>query len=113
MKKLLILGANDKQVQLIKTAKEEGYYVIVCDYDNSRPGIPLADKVYPVNYMDMESVLSVAKQEKIDGVLGNNDPAMPIVAYVSEQLGLVGNKKSSIDSIVSKSCFREIQEKKP
>ena len=111
MKKILILGANDKQVQLIRAAKEEGYYVIVCDYDDSRPGIPLADKVYPVNYMDQDSVLSVAKQEQIDGVLGNNDPAMSTVAYVSEQLGLVGNPKSSIDAIISKFGFREIQER--
>ena len=111
MKKLLILGANVKQVQLIQAAKEEGYYVIVCDYDDSRPGITLADKVFSVSYIDFETVLSVAKQEQIDGVLGNNDLAMPIVAYVSEQLGLVGNKKNSIDKMVSKSRFREIQEK--
>ena len=110
MKKILILGANDKQVQLIRAAKDEGYYVIVCDYDNSRPGIPFADKVYPVNYMDQEAVLAVARQEKIDGVLGNNDPAMPIVAYVAEQLGLIGNNRSSIDKLVSKSGFRELQE---
>ena len=80
MKKLLILGANVKQVQLIQAAKEEGYYVIVCDYDDSRPGITLADKVFSVSYIDFETVLSVAKQEQIDGVLGNNDLAMPIVA---------------------------------
>ena len=111
MKKLLMLGANEKQVQLIKAAKDEGYYVIVCGNNDSHPGIPLADKVYTVSYTDQEAVLSVAKLEQIDGVIGNNDPAMPIVAYVSEQLGLVGNTKSSIDSIVSKSQFREIQEK--
>ena len=110
MKKILILGANDKQVQLIRTAKEEGYYVIVCDYDNNRPGIPLADKQVRVNYMDQEAVLAAAIEEQIDGVIGNNDPAMPIVAFVSEQLGLVGNKKSSIEKLVSKSGFREIQE---
>lgn len=110
-KKILILGANDKQVQLIRTAKEEGYYVIVCDYDSNRPGIPLADKQYQVNYMDQEAVFFAAKQEQIDGVIGNNDPAMPIVAYVAEKLGLVGNKKNSIEKLVSKSGFRELQEK--
>jgi len=111
MKIILILGANDKQVQLIQAAKEEGYYVIACDYDSSRPGIPLADKVYSVNYMDQDAVLAIAKQEQINGIIGNNDPAMPVVAYVSEQLGLVGNKKTDIDGLVSKSGFRELQEK--
>jgi biotin carboxylase len=109
-KKILILGANDKQVQLIRASKKQGYYVIVCDFDCSRPGVEFADIVYPVNYMDQKAVLSVAKQEQIDGVIGNNDPAMPIVAYVAEQLGLVGNKQSSIDSLVSKYGFREFQE---
>lgn len=107
----MILGANDKQVQLIQAAKSEGYYVIACDFTNDHPGIPLADKHYQESYLEQERMLSIAKQEQIDGVIGNNDPAMPVVAYVAEQLGLVGNKKSSIEKLVSKSGFRELQEK--
>lgn len=110
MKKILILGANEKQIQLIKAAKEEGYYVIVCDYTSDNPGIPLADKHYQVSYLDQETVLSIAKEERIDGVIGNNDPAMPMVAYISDRLGLPGNSPETIDKLISKSAFRQFQE---
>ena len=110
MKKILILGANEKQIQLIKAAKEEGYYVVVCDYTSDNPGIPLADKHYQVSYLDQDSVLSIAKKEKIDGVIGNNDPAMPMVAYISDRLGLPGNSPETIDKLISKSAFRQFQE---
>lgn len=109
--KILILGANNEQVQLIKAAKEEGYYTIVCDYAYDHHGIPFADKHYAVNFLDPEAVLSVAKQEQIDGVIANSDPAMPIVAYVAEQLGLVGNKPESVEIFTSKNAFRSFQEK--
>ena len=110
MKKILILGANNSQVQLIRAAKEEGYYVVVCDYSADNPGIPLVDKHYQVSYLDREAVLSIAKEEKVDGVIGNTDPAMPVVAYIAEQLGLVGNKPESINKFLSKSAFRKLQE---
>lgn len=110
MKKILILGANNSQVQLIQAAKEEGYYVIVCDYTNDNPGIPLADKHYQVSYLDQEAVLSIAKQEQIDGVMGNTDPAMPMVAYIAEQMGLIGNKQESTNKFISKTAFRQLQE---
>ena len=71
MKKILILGANNSQVQLIQAAKKEGYYVVVCDYADDNPGLPLVDKHYQVSYLDQEEVLSIAKEEHIDGVIGN------------------------------------------
>ena len=111
MKKILVLGANINQVPLIKAAKAEGYHTIVCDYAADHPGVPLADKHYAVNYLDAEAVLNVAKQEEIDGVIGSSDPAMPIVAFVAEQLGLVGNPQASVDIFTSKNSFREFQER--
>ena len=109
-KKLLVLGANNGQIQLIKAAKEEGYYVIACDYTNDNPGLPLVDKHYQVSYLNQDAVLSIARQEHIDGVIGNTDPAMPMVAYIASQLGLVGNNPKSIEPFISKSAFRKLQE---
>lgn len=110
MKKILILGALNLQIQLIQAAKEQGYYVIACDYKNDNPGIPLVDKHYQVGFLDREAVLSVAKEEQIDGVISNTDSAMPIVAYIAEQLDLVGNPPECINNLVSKSAFRQMQE---
>lgn len=110
MKKILVLGANQKQIQLISAAKSVGYYVIVCDYTKDHPGIPLADKHYQISYLDKDAVLAVAQSEHIDGIIGNTDPAMMMVAYISEQLGLVGNKPGSIEQMLSKAQFRKLQE---
>ena len=109
MKKLLVLGANIEQIPLIKAAQKEGYEVIVCDYTNSNPGIPLADKHYQVSYLDQETVLDIAEKEQIDGIIGNSDPAMMIVAFISQRLGLVGNSPESIEKLLSKSLFRKLQ----
>lgn len=111
MKKILILGANINQVPLIKAAKEEGYYAVVCDYAIDHPGVLLADKHYAVDYLDSDAVLNVAKQERIDGVIGSSDPAMPIVAFIAEQFGLVGNSQECVDIFTSKNKFRNFQEK--
>ena len=110
MKKILILGANNSQIQLLQAAKAEGYYIIVCDYTNDNPGLPLADKHYQVSYLDLATVLDIAREERIDGVIGNTDPAMPVVAYIAEQLGLVGNTVDSVNKLVSKTTFRQLQE---
>ncbi len=88
-KKILILGATENQVKLIKTAKNEGYYVIVCDWTNDNPGIKLADKHYQVSTLDREAVLEVAKKENIDGVISNSEPAMENVSYIAEKLNLI------------------------
>jgi len=111
MKKILILGGASGQVKLIKASKDAGYYVVLCDYTKTNPGIKLADKHYQVSTMDYDAVLEVAKKEKIDGVISNSEPAMINVAKLSEELNLVGNPSSSIETLISKDKFRNLEEK--
>jgi len=110
VKRLLILGAAFDQVPLIVSAKEEGYYVVVCDNTTTNPGLSLVDKHYHVNYMERDEVLEVARKEDVNGIISNSEPAMPIVAYVSEKLGLIGNLVESVEMLADKSKFRELQE---
>ena len=44
-KKLLILGANNGQIQLIKAAKEEGYSKIIGEYIKT-PKNAMVEKIY-------------------------------------------------------------------
>ena len=37
-KKILLLGGSAQQVIAIKTAKELGYYTVLCDYLSDNPG---------------------------------------------------------------------------
>ena len=109
-KKILILGAGDDQVPLIKVAKEFNLFVICCDYTTTNPGLPFVDKHYQVDYTDREAVLNIAKEEQIDGVISNSEAAMMNVAYVVEQLGLVGNSTQSVRYLQNKSSFRHLQD---
>lgn len=110
-KKILILGVGDAQLNLIKAAMEFGYYIVVCDLRDDREGSKLADRFYKVDYMDREAILEIAKKEKVDGVISNSEPAMLNVAYLSEQLGLPGNSMESIEVLLSKHKFRDLQRK--
>ena len=48
-KKILLLGGSAQQVIAIKTAKELGYYTVLCDYLPDNPGQYVADKYYNLN----------------------------------------------------------------
>jgi biotin carboxylase len=109
-KKILILGGNKAQIPLIEHARTEGYYVIIVDNTTTNPGLCLADKHYQVNFMEKEKVLEISKAESISGVISNSEAAMPVVAYISEQLGLVGNPYDSILKVSSKIGFRTLQD---
>ena len=111
MKKLLILGGAEAQVPIIQAAKEEGYYVVLCDWTTTNPGIKYADKHYQVSTLDRDAVNKVAIEEKIDGVISNSEPAMLNVAYIAEKLHLRGNSVSGLEMLLSKDRFRSLQEK--
>ena len=109
--KLMILGAGGAQLNLIKSAKEMGYYTIVCDKRPDMEGSRIADKYYCTDYMNLDEIYSIAVEEEINGVISNSEPAMINVAYISQKLNLVGNTVESIETLVSKSKFRQLQKK--
>lgn len=110
MKKLLVLGGASAQVPVIQAAKKEGYYVVLCDWTTTNPGIPLADKHYQVSTLDRDAVYEVAVKENVDGVISNSEAAMPNVSYIAEQLGLRGNPLNAVETLLSKDKFRTLQE---
>lgn len=109
MKKILILGAGEVQINLINAAKDFNYFVIVCDMRSGTEAEKLSDKYFQVNYMDKEAVLKIAEDEKVDGVISNSEPAMITVAYVASKLGLPGNSIECVETLLSKSKFRDLQ----
>ena len=110
-KKLLILGAGGAQLELIKESMALGYITIVCDMRPNMEGSLIADTYYQVDYMDLDKVYAIAVNEKIDGIISNSEPAMINVAFISQKLNLVGNSVESIESLISKSAFRDLQKK--
>lgn len=107
MKKILLLGGSAQQVIAIETAKQLGYYTVLCDFLPDNPGQYAADKFYLESTTDKETILEIAKKENIDGILAYaSDPAAPTAAYVAEKLGLPTNPFVSVDTLCNKDKFR-------
>ena len=51
-------------------------------------------------------MLEVARKEKIDGIVTNSEPAMPVSSYVGNKLGLPSNPYESILTLSRKDLFR-------
>lgn len=112
MKKILILGAGIYQVPLIKTAKRMGLYTIVASIPGNYPGFELADKVYYENTTDYKRILSIARKEKIDGIITTGtDVAVITIGRVCDTLGLSGLSfkaaEIATDKLLMKSCYEK------
>ncbi|WP_345976627.1 ATP-grasp domain-containing protein [Sulfurimonas sp. HSL3-7] len=106
-KRILFLGASDDQVPAIEYAKEQGHYVITCDYLPENPGHILADESYYVSTVDKEAVLELAKTLAIDAVLAfGSDSGAPTQAYVGNKLGLPSNPYESVVTLTRKDLLR-------
>lgn len=87
--RLMILGASLGQLVAIKKAKENGHYVVTCDYYENAPGHAISDEQYIVSTFDVAGIAKVAEEAKIDGIMtvGTDQPVYT-AAVVSERLGL-------------------------
>jgi len=111
-KRILFLGGSRFQIPPIKYAKEQGHYVITCDYLPENPGHKFADEYHNISTTDEEAVLSLARKLKIDGIVAYaSDPAAPTQAYVGNKLGLPSNPYESVKILARKDYFREFLEK--
>lgn len=107
MTTVLFLGAASSQIPPIRYARLAGYRIVTCDNRPSNPGHLLADASYNVSTTDLESVLRIARAERVDGVVAYaSDPAAPTAAYVAERLGLPGNPYESVLTLTEKDRFR-------
>lgn len=103
-----MLGGSLYQTFAIKEAVKMGYYVITCDYLPENPGHKFAHEYHNVSTTDKESVLELAKQLKVDGVVAYaSDPAAPVAAYVCEKLGLPTSPYKSVEILSNKDLFRK------
>ena len=109
MKTIMIIGAGKAQVPLIEAAKREGYYTVTCDWNPEAPGVQLTNEFCKVSTKDRVSLYKTAQEKKIDGIVANSEYAMCDVAFISSELGLVGNPESAIEVLSSKNKFRELQ----
>lgn len=89
MKKILILGAYTHMIDVVKTAKNMGFYTIIADREPSAPAKAFADKAYDISTGDLDRLAKMATEEKIDGVINAFDDFNTWQAQaLCERLGL-------------------------
>lgn len=104
----MLLGGSNQQVIAIDTAKRLGLYTILCDYLPDNPGQFHADRFYLTSTTDIDAVLQIAEEEKIDYIISYaSDPAAPTAAYVAEKLGLPTNPLHAVETLCNKDLFRD------
>ena len=95
-KKVIILGAGIYQVPLIRKARENGLYTIVCSIPGRYPGFRSADKIYYEDTTDKAKILDIAIKESISAILTTGtDSAVRTIGYVCQRLGLTGVSEQS------------------
>lgn len=92
MTKIAIIGASYLQLPLVRRAKEMGLYTICFSWADGAFCKDVCNKFYPISIIEKEQILDVCRQEQVNGICTiASDTAAPTVAYVAEQMGLVGN----------------------
>lgn len=109
-RRILVLGAGPFQIPVIEQAIELGCQVITADYLPRNPGHRLAAESWNVSTVDKESMLEMARQAHIDGVLTyGSDVSTPTVAFVADALGLPGNPPRTAALLQRKDLIRDLQ----
>lgn len=108
MKKLLVLAAGILQVPIIKRAREMGYYVIAADGNPNAVGLQYADKQICANITSEEEMVTIAKQEQIDGVIHPcSEVSMNVMGRIHDELNLSGVSRKQAVVATNKHLMRE------
>lgn len=112
MKRLVIIGANDFQNQLILKAKQLGYETYVFAWKSGAPGETSADYFYPISIVEKDIILKLCEWIRPDGICSiASDLAMLTVNYVAEKLHLTGNSMICTQVSTNKYLMRKALEK--
>jgi biotin carboxylase len=108
MKRIVIIGANDFQNQLILKAKVLGYETHVFAWEDGAVGKDTADYFYPISIIEKEKILEKCQEIQPDGVCSiASDLAAITVNYVAENLGLPCNQTKYTEIQTNKYRMRE------
>ncbi len=87
-KRLLVMGGTRISCEIIRAAKRLGCFVGVADYYpvTQSPGKQIADAAYDVSTLDVNSMVSLIREEKFDGMLtGFSDMLLPYYAEICDK----------------------------
>lgn len=109
--KLVIIGANDFQNQLILKAKDLGYETHVFAWKDGSIGERTADYFYPISIIEHDEILEQCIKIHPVGICTiASDLAANTVTYLSNKLGLCGNSLDTIEKCSNKFAMRKALE---
>jgi len=108
MKKLVIIGANNFQLPLVKKARQLGLETHVFAWERGAVGREFADHFFPISVIEKELILKESEKIKPDGIISiGSDLATATVNYVADKLGLIGNSLECTRVTTNKFAMRE------
>lgn len=112
MKKIMVLAAGLLQIDVIEKAKSMGYYVLAVDGNPKAPGFNVADKAICADIVNEETMLKIARDEHVDGVIHPcSEVSMAVMGRINDEFGLSGITREQAIRATNKHLMREAFEK--
>lgn len=112
MKKIMVLAAGLLQIDVIEKAKSMGYYVLAVDGTPKAPGFNVADKAICADIVNEETMLKIARDEHVDGVIHPcSEVSMAVMGRINDELGLSGISREQAICATNKHLMRKAFEK--
>lgn len=109
---LIVCTTPDERAEMaLQEARVLGYRCIFSGDKADEKILALAAACYEIDWENWESLLHIAKLEKVDGIVGLCDKAMIPVAKTCQALNLPCSSPESMNRLISKNKFREVQER--
>lgn len=111
-KSILVIGAGELQLPVLKRAKEMGLKTIALDQNPDAVGLSFADVFLQASTMDSESALKAVESEikkglSVEGVLTVGTDASFTVSVIAKALSLTGIPPQSAQNATDKFAMRE------
>ena len=106
-KKLAIIGGGVTACDLAVVARKNGVETVGFSMLSGALDKGIFDKFHDVNILDLEQLLALCIQERIDGVLPTTELTLIPANYVAEKMQLNGNPLSVMKNITHKDWVRE------
>ena len=108
----MVLAAGLLQIDVIEKAKSMGYYVLAVDGNPKAPGFNVADKAICADIVNEETMLKIARDEHVDGVIHPcSEVSMAVMGRINDELGLSGISCEQAICATNKHLMRKAFEK--
>lgn len=108
----MVLAAGLLQIDVIEKAKSMGYYVLAVDGNPKAPGFNIADKAICADIVNEETMLKIARDEHVDGVIHPcSEVSMAVMGRINDELGLSGISREQAICATNKHLMRKAFEK--